>query len=60
MKSEEKVKAGMKKASSRGEATTTLDEVKKWQEETEKMKKIIDGGNKAAHKMLMHDEPDKV
>lgn len=60
MKSEEKVKAGMKKASSLGEATTTLDDVKKWQEETEKMKKIIDGGNEAAHKMSMHDEADRV
>jgi Fe-S cluster biogenesis protein NfuA len=60
MKSEEKVKTGMKKASSLGEATTTLDDVKKWQEETEKMNKIIDGGNEAAHKMSMHDKVYKV
>ena len=60
MKSEEKVKTGMKKASNLGEPTTTLDDVKKWQEETEKMNKIIDGGNEAAHKMSMHDKVYKV
>jgi len=58
-KSEEDVKAGMKKASSLGEAATLLEELKKWQANAEKMKKTIDNGNAAAHKMSMHDEADK-
>jgi len=58
-KSEEDVKAGMKKASSLGEAATLLEELKKWLANAEKMKKTIDNGNAAAHKMSMHDEADK-
>jgi hypothetical protein len=58
-KSEEDVKAGMKKASSLGEATTLVEELKKWEANAEKMKKTIDNGNAAAHKMSMHDEADK-
>lgn len=58
-KSEEDVKAGMKKASSLGEAATLVEELKKWQANAEKMKKTIDNGNAAAHKMSMHDEADK-
>lgn len=59
-KSEEKVKAGMKKAANLTEANSLLEELKEWKEESEKMKKIIDNGNAAAHKMTMHDEADKV
>jgi len=58
-KSEGDVKAGTKKASSLGEATTLLDELKKWQAEAEKMKKTIDNGNEAAHRMATHGEADK-
>eukprot|EP00092_Neocalanus_flemingeri_P002162 GFUD01002302.1.p1 GENE.GFUD01002302.1~~GFUD01002302.1.p1 ORF type:complete len:603 (+),score=206.05 GFUD01002302.1:67-1875(+) len=56
----EKVKAGMKKASSLGEATVLLDELNKWKVDSENMKKVIDNGNAAAHKMTMHDDADKV
>jgi len=58
-KSEEKVKAGMKKATSLGEATTLLTEVNAWKTDAEKMKKILDNGNAAAKKMSMHDEADR-
>jgi len=60
LKSEEKVKAGMKKASSLEEATSLLTEVNKWKDEAESMKKVIDNGNQAANKMTMHDDADKV
>merc|ERR1711915_844183 len=59
-KSETSVKEGMKKASSLGEANTILGDLKKWQEESEKMKKTLDNGNEAAHKMTMHEEADRV
>jgi len=59
-KSEASVKEGMKKASSLGEANTILGDLKKWQEESEKMKKTLDNGNEAAHKMTMHEEADRV
>jgi len=59
-KSEANVKAGMKKASNLSEATTSLDDLKKWLAESEKMKQTLDNGNDAAHKMAKHEEADKV
>jgi len=58
-KSEEKVKAGMKKAGSLPEASVLMDEVKAWQAESSAMKTVLDNGNAAAQKMSMHDEADK-
>jgi len=58
-KSMEKVKAGMKKASSLPEANTLMEEVKKWQAESVSLKQVLDNGNAAAQKMTMHDEADK-
>jgi len=58
-KSEAKVKAGMKKASSLPEANTLMEEVKQWQAESASMKQVLDNGNAAAQKMTMHDEADK-
>jgi len=58
-KSEEKVKSGMKKATSLGEATTLLTEVNAWKADAEKIKKVLDNGNAAAKKMTMHDEADR-
>lgn len=58
-KSEAKVKAGMKKASSLPEANTLMEEVKQWQTESASMKQVLDNGNAAAQKMTMHDEADK-
>jgi len=59
-KSEAKVKEGMKKAASLGEATTLLNELNAWKADAENMKKVIDNGNAAANKMTMHDDADKV
>merc|ERR1719391_116828 len=58
-KSMEKVKAGMKKASSLPEANTLMEEVKQWQAESVSLKQVLDNGNAAAQKMTMHDEADK-
>lgn len=58
-KSEEKVKAGMKKAGSLPEANALMEEVKTWQAESSSMKSTLDNGNAAAQKMSMHDEADK-
>jgi len=58
-KSEADVKAGMKKASSLAEASTLLEDLKKWQAAADKMKSTIDKGNEAAHKMSSHAEADK-
>jgi len=58
-KSEEKVRAGMKKAGSLPEANTLMDEVKAWQAESVKMKQVLDNGNAAAQKMSMHEDADR-
>jgi len=58
-KSEERVKAGMKKAGSLPEANTLMDEVKTWQAESVKMKQVLDNGNAAAQKMSMHEDADR-
>ena len=58
-KSEEKVKAGMKKASNLGEANALMDEVKQWQAESVAIKQVLDNGNAAAQKMSTHGEADK-
>lgn len=58
-KSEEKVKAGMKKAANLGEANTLMDEVKQWQAESVAIKQVLDNGNAAAQKMSTHGEADK-
>jgi len=58
-KSEEKVKAGLKKAENLEEGKKLLSEVKSWKEDSETMKTSLDHGNAAAHKMTMHDEADK-
>ena len=59
-KSEEKVKAGMKKAGSLEDAKALQEEVMTWQAESTNIKQVLDNGNAAAHKMTMHDEADKL
>jgi len=59
-KSEEKVKAGMKKAVSLEDAKALQEEVMTWQAESTNIKQVLDNGNAAAHKMTMHDEADKL
>jgi len=59
-KSETKVKSGMRKVDSLEEGKVLLDEIKKWQEESQSMKTVIDNGNAAAQKMATHGEADRV
>jgi len=58
-KSEEKVKSGMKNASSLEEGKKMFDEVKHWKAESEAIKTVLDNGNASAQKMTTHGEADK-
>jgi len=58
-RSEERVKAGLKKAENLEEGHKLLEEVKAWKADSDGMKATLDGGNASAQKMTTHGEADK-